>query len=107
MFLLFQGAFIGVIGKVGCGKTSLLNAILGEMHRDSGDISISMLTSGFGISAQEPWIQHATLRENILFGQPFDRSRYEAVVFACALNEDLKVKRCSILLLGCFMLKGP
>ena len=94
--MLFQGAFVGVIGKVGSGKSSLLNAILGEMHKDSGDISISVLTSGFGMSAQEPWIQHATVRENILFGQPFERARYEAVVFACALNEDLKVKDCPV-----------
>ena len=36
---------------------------------------------------QEAWIQHATVKENILFGQPFDSEKYNAVVFACALEK--------------------
>ena len=36
---------------------------------------------------QEAWIQHATVKENILFGQPFDPEKYSAVVFACALEQ--------------------
>ena len=36
---------------------------------------------------QEAWIQHATVKENILFGQPFDSKKYNAVVFACALEK--------------------
>ena len=82
-----------MIGKVGSGKSSLLCAILAEMHKQSGEafVSSSTLESGFGLAAQEAWIQHATVRDNILFGRKYDSKRYEAVVYACALNDDLKV----------------
>lgn len=48
-------------------------------------------TEGFGLAAQEPWIQHATVRDNILFGQDFDSTFYQAVIEACALSDDLNV----------------
>ncbi len=41
--------------------------------------------------SQTPWIQNATLRENILFGRPFDSLRYEETLSACALHADLAV----------------
>lgn len=40
---------------------------------------------------QEPWIQHGTIRENILFGQPYDAGKYRAVLEKCALNADLRL----------------
>lgn len=46
---------------------------------------------GFGLVAQEPWIQHATVRDNILFGKDFDSGFYQAVLEACALTADLDV----------------
>lgn len=46
---------------------------------------------GFGFVAQEPWIQHATVRDNILFGKDFDSGLYQAVLEACALTADLNV----------------
>ena len=39
------------------------------------------------IYSQEPWIQHMSIRDNILFGRPYDSFRYDQVLFACALNE--------------------
>lgn len=36
---------------------------------------------------QESWIQHGTVKENILFGMPFDVEKYSAVIDACALVE--------------------
>lgn len=41
--------------------------------------------------AQQAWIQNATLRDNILFGQPFDDERYSMVLDACALRQDLQI----------------
>ena len=41
--------------------------------------------------AQIPWIQNKTLRENILFNQPYHKEKYEAIIHACALTEDLKI----------------
>lgn len=45
------------------------------------------LTDGFGLVTQEPWIQYATVRDNILFGLPYDVDKYNAVLYACALEE--------------------
>ncbi|XP_021347494.1 multidrug resistance-associated protein 7-like isoform X1 [Mizuhopecten yessoensis] len=86
-----QGQFIGVIGKVGSGKSSLLQALMAEMCREAGQISLRDLHSGFALVAQEAWIQHATIRDNILFGQPFNTRKYESVLEAAALNMDLQM----------------
>ena len=42
---------------------------------------------GFGFANQDPWIQHMTIRENILFGQPFYHKKYTDVIHCCALEE--------------------
>lgn len=49
------------------------------------------LSRGFGLATQEPWIQFATIRDNILFGKMFDAHLYKEVLEACALNDDLSV----------------
>ncbi|KAL3874278.1 hypothetical protein ACJMK2_037317 [Sinanodonta woodiana] len=85
------GQFVGVIGKVGSGKSSLLNAILAEMCRVKGHVYLANVMEGFAYASQEPWIQHATVRDNILFGKEFSAKKYEQVLEACALTEDLQV----------------
>lgn len=40
-------------------------------------------------AAQRAWIQNATLRDNVLFGSPYDPERYARVLCACALTADL------------------
>ncbi|XP_038198703.1 ATP-binding cassette sub-family C member 10 [Arvicola amphibius] len=86
-----KGALVGVVGKVGCGKSSLLAAITGELHRLCGWVAVSGLSKGFGLATQEPWIQCATIRDNILFGKTFDARLYMEVLEACALNDDLSI----------------
>ncbi|XP_074640753.1 ATP-binding cassette sub-family C member 10-like [Tubulanus polymorphus] len=88
---IHRGELIGIIGKVGSGKSSLLSAILSEMRRVDGSITVANLNNGFGFVGQESWIQHATIRDNILFGRDFNRKRYENVIQACALIDDLKI----------------
>lgn len=90
--MFFKGQFIGVVGKVGSGKSSLLNAILAEMQRIGGQIWIRNLEEGFALVSQESWIQQCTIRDNILFGKPCDYRRYEKVLEASTLADDLKVK---------------
>jgi len=41
--------------------------------------------------AQQAWIQNATVRDNILFGKPFDEQRYNRILDACALRPDLQI----------------
>ncbi|XP_072032229.1 ATP-binding cassette sub-family C member 10-like [Amphiura filiformis] len=88
---IFEGQLVGVIGRVGSGKSSLLAAITAEMTKECGTISVANLKGGFGLATQESWIQHATLRDNILFGEEFDVDKYEEVIKACALLDDIKI----------------
>uniref|UniRef100_A0ABI8ALE2 ATP binding cassette subfamily C member 10 n=1 Tax=Felis catus TaxID=9685 RepID=A0ABI8ALE2_FELCA len=87
-----KGALVGIVGKVGCGKSSLLAAIAGELHRLHGRVAVWGLSKGFGLATQEPWIQFATIRDNILFGKTFDAQLYQKVLEACALSDDLSEK---------------
>ncbi|KAI8867302.1 P-loop containing nucleoside triphosphate hydrolase protein, partial [Ramicandelaber brevisporus] len=84
-----------IAGNTGQGKTSLLLALLGEMTRIEGDIVLPT-TDGNTIKdvsyvAQTAWLRNATIRNNIVFGEPYDEERYRAVLHACALNPDLRV----------------
>ncbi len=48
---------------------------------------MSNINEGFAYVAQESWIQFASVRDNILFGLPFDDDKYNAVIKACALEQ--------------------
>ncbi|KAF8273971.1 multidrug resistance-associated ABC transporter [Lactarius quietus] len=89
-----------VTGPTASGKTALLMALLGEMTTLSGTIILSKrssLVDEFGLThtiayaAQSPWLRHQTIKDNILFGYPYDEARYNAVVEACALQPDLEL----------------
>lgn len=82
---------VGIIGKVGSGKSSLLSSITGDMDRTKGQVYVRDFDKGFALASQEPWIQHGTIRENIVFGEMFDERRYHHVLEACALTDDLRV----------------
>ncbi|NXT68523.1 MRP7 protein, partial [Chaetops frenatus] len=86
-----KGMLLGVVGKVGSGKSSLLAAITGELIKQGGLVYVCDLEQGFGLATQEPWIQFTTVRENILFGREYDARLYEEVLEACALSEDLNI----------------
>lgn len=49
-----------------------------------------LIAEGFGYVAQNAWLQHGTIRENIVWGECFDESRYKKVLWACALHRDLE-----------------
>ncbi|KAJ1400475.1 P-loop containing nucleoside triphosphate hydrolase protein, partial [Ochromonadaceae sp. CCMP2298] len=83
------GALAVVVGVTGVGKSSLLQgALCGEALRPSG---VAALGGRVSFVTQSPWIQNATLRENVLFGAPYVESRYEQVIHCCALTSDLKL----------------
>ncbi|XP_072313056.1 ATP-binding cassette sub-family C member 3 isoform X2 [Eucyclogobius newberryi] len=83
-----QGSLLAVVGHVGCGKSSLISALLGEMEKTEGDVSVR---GSVAYVPQQAWIQNATLRDNILFGKPFQEPKYRCVLEACALTPDLDV----------------
>ncbi|XP_047031198.1 ATP-binding cassette subfamily C member 4-like [Helicoverpa zea] len=82
------GEFVGIAGLVGSGKSSLLQVILGELPPTQGSISLGGARVSY--ASQEPWLFVATVRQNILFGLPYDRIRYKKVVSACALLRDFE-----------------
>ncbi|EQC32351.1 hypothetical protein SDRG_10098 [Saprolegnia diclina VS20] len=77
-----------VVGAVGSGKSSLVSALLGEIHKVRGTRHV---TGNVAYVSQEPWIQHDTLRNNILFADAFDDTKYNAVLSACQLTSDLRM----------------
>ena len=83
-----QGSLVCVVGGVGTGKSSLLSGLLGELSLLSGSLSVRGRVVYVG---QTPFISNASVRENVLFGLPFQQSRYDAAVDASALRPDLDV----------------
>ncbi|KAK3807501.1 MAG: multidrug resistance-associated protein 1 [Linnemannia gamsii] len=75
-----------VVGRVGQGKSSLLNAIIGEMYKQEGTIRVR---GQVAYVPQQAFITNATVRENIVFGHAYDQDRYRRVVSACGLDPDL------------------
>ncbi|KAF8707992.1 ABC transporter transmembrane region, partial [Rhizoctonia solani] len=80
-----------ITGATGSGKSSLLAALLGEMTCAGGQVYLDKRRHAVSYAGQHPWLEHATIRENILYGLPYNQSRYEAVLDACALRPDLKI----------------
>ena len=82
-----DGELVLVTGPVGCGKSSLLLAILQELPLSQGSISCS---GKIAHVPQQAWIFSGTVRENILFGQAMDPLRYNMVLDACAFLSDIQ-----------------
>ncbi|CAL5028383.1 unnamed protein product [Urochloa decumbens] len=83
-----RGAKIAICGTVGSGKSSLLSCILGEIPKLAGTVRVS------GRKAYVPqtaWILSGNIRDNILFGNPYDKYKYEKIIQACALTKDLEL----------------
>uniref|UniRef100_A0A8C1S8A4 ATP-binding cassette, sub-family C (CFTR/MRP), member 9 n=1 Tax=Cyprinus carpio TaxID=7962 RepID=A0A8C1S8A4_CYPCA len=97
------GQLTMIVGQVGCGKSSLLLAMLGEMQTISGKVywsklpdyeiffdgSISKNRYSVAYAAQKSWLLNATVEENITFGSPFNKQRYKAVIDTCSLQPDI------------------
>ncbi|KAJ5430031.1 ABC transporter integral membrane type 1 [Penicillium cf. griseofulvum] len=79
---------LAVIGTVGCGKSSLLSALAGDMRVTDGTVRMSTSRS---FCPQYAWIQNTTVRNNILFGKEYNETWYEQVLDACALTPDLEI----------------
>ncbi|XP_053511818.1 ATP-binding cassette sub-family C member 3 isoform X2 [Artibeus jamaicensis] len=87
-FQVPKGALVAVVGPVGCGKSSLVSSLLGEMEKLEGKV---YMKGSVAYVPQQAWIQNCTLQENVLFGRTLDPSRYQQALEACALLADLEV----------------
>ncbi|XP_032595382.1 multidrug resistance-associated protein 1 isoform X2 [Drosophila grimshawi] len=83
-----QNNLVAIVGTVGSGKSSVIQAFLGEMEKISGSVNT---VGTMAYVPQQAWIQNATVRDNILFGKPYDRKRYNRVIDACALRTDIEI----------------
>ncbi|XP_054876686.1 ATP-binding cassette sub-family C member 9 isoform X2 [Poeciliopsis prolifica] len=110
------GQLTMIVGQVGCGKSSLLLAMLGEMQAIDGRVYWSKLPdceldhegsiswsetedseeeirsknrNSVAYAAQKSWLLNATVEDNITFGSPFNKQRYKAVIDACSLQPDI------------------
>uniref|UniRef100_A0A8B9Y2N4 Multidrug resistance-associated protein 4-like n=1 Tax=Bos mutus grunniens TaxID=30521 RepID=A0A8B9Y2N4_BOSMU len=89
-FTVRPGELLAVVGPVGAGKSSLLSAVLGELPLSQGKVSVH---GRIAYVSQQPWVFSGTVRSNILFGKKYEKERYEEVIKACALEEDLRLLR--------------
>uniref|UniRef100_A0A8C0VFR0 Multidrug resistance-associated protein 1 n=1 Tax=Cyanistes caeruleus TaxID=156563 RepID=A0A8C0VFR0_CYACU len=87
-FTVPEGSLVAVVGQVGCGKSSLLSALLGEMDKKEGYVAVK---GSVAYVPQQAWVQNATLEDNIIFGREMNESRYKRVIEACALVPDVEI----------------
>ncbi|KAJ1345673.1 hypothetical protein KIN20_000262 [Parelaphostrongylus tenuis] len=73
-FKVHEGKLHAVVGPVGCGKSSLLAAILGEMNHLNG---FRKVNGTIAYVSQTPWILNHTVRANILYGLEYDKNKYD------------------------------
>nr|XP_023406582.1 ATP-binding cassette sub-family C member 8 isoform X4 [Loxodonta africana] len=109
-----RGQLTMIVGQVGCGKSSLLLATLGEMQKISGAVFWNSLPDSetgeeasperetsadsdvrkrgpVAYASQKPWLLNATVEENITFESPFNKQRYKTVIEACSLQPDIDI----------------
>ena len=84
-----KGEVLAVCGPVGSGKSTLIQGIIDEVPAASPRTKVS--TRGkIAYVSQSPFILNMTLRDNILFGLPYDEKLYRRVIEACCLRQDIE-----------------
>ncbi|KAL7089481.1 hypothetical protein ACP275_13G188700 [Erythranthe tilingii] len=81
------GSLVAVVGSTGEGKTSLVSAMLGELPAVA-DATV-VIRGDVAYVPQVSWIFNATVRDNILFGSPFEPAKYEKSIDVTSLQHDL------------------
>ncbi|KAK4157426.1 ABC transporter [Chaetomidium leptoderma] len=77
-----------VVGPVGCGKSTLMQALLGEVPALAGSVRLG--SSSIAYCAQDPWHMNGTVRQAIIGCEEVDEKWYDRVVHACALRRDFR-----------------
>ncbi|XP_036142954.1 multidrug resistance-associated protein 4 isoform X2 [Monomorium pharaonis] len=107
--IIKPGQLCAVVGAVGSGKSSILHLLLKELNPGAGSVTLIQdssknliqdnLFNGYftdnpnlriSYASQEPWLFGGTVRDNILFGEPYDKARYTQVANVCALKKDFR-----------------
>ncbi|XP_058815986.1 ATP-binding cassette sub-family C member Sur [Topomyia yanbarensis] len=85
-----NGKLTIIVGRSGSGKSSLLAALLKEINHLSGEVKWNKYST-LAYVPQHPWLLNATVRDNILFGEPYRPKRFERVLKVCALKPDIEL----------------
>lgn len=80
------GNLTAIVGRVGQGKSSLFGAMIGDMYKWRGTIRMS---GRIAYVPQQAWIVNATLQDNVTFGTPFDKNKYDRIIYASGLKPDI------------------
>mmetsp|Transcript_22268 Transcript_22268/g.21961 ORF Transcript_22268/g.21961 Transcript_22268/m.21961 type:complete len:714 (+) Transcript_22268:220-2361(+) len=86
-FHVEPGELCAIVGSVACGKSTVLQTILGETFLVGGDVIVG---GSVAYVEQEPWIITGTFRDNIVMGHEYEPEFYENTIQCCALSEDLE-----------------
>lgn len=86
-----RGEFVAIIGDVGSGKSSLIQALIGEIMVDETKDSKVYINGKIAYVSQKAWILNKTVRDNIIFNHEYNEERYQEVIDLACLREDLKV----------------
>lgn len=82
-----KGEMHCIVGRVGLGKSLVVQAILGDLYRLDGLVTVH---GRVAYVSQVAWIMNGSVRENVLFGKKYDAGFYAHVLKACALDVDLR-----------------
>ncbi|KAG6865425.1 hypothetical protein C0991_002663 [Blastosporella zonata] len=83
-----KGSFVAIVGRVGSGKSSVLQALIGEMRKTRGEV---LFGGTVAYVPQTPWIRNASLRDNVVFGEEDSEQRFRDIIRACNLEHDLEM----------------
>ncbi|XP_026820568.1 probable multidrug resistance-associated protein lethal(2)03659 isoform X1 [Rhopalosiphum maidis] len=81
------GSLVAIVGAVGAGKSSIIQAILRELPLSEGVINVRGVIS---YASQEPWIFAGSVQQNIVFNSPMNKDRYKQVIKICKLKSDFE-----------------
>lgn len=84
-FTAYKGELSCIVGRVGAGKSSFLQSLLGDLWKVKGTAEVR---GTLAYACQQTWILNATVKENIIFGYRYDSEFYEKTIKACALLDD-------------------
>ncbi|KAH8607421.1 putative ABC transporter transmembrane region ABC transporter [Trypanosoma vivax] len=92
-FKALRGQLTAIVGVSGSGKSTFLDALAGELDLRSDTAVARVFISRLSVAyvEQQPFLTSGTLRDNIVFGLPFEPARYEAVLAAVALTDDIRL----------------
>ncbi|KAG2235405.1 hypothetical protein INT48_005755 [Thamnidium elegans] len=93
MLLGLLGEAVLIDGEVSCPRIPLAETIYSEFEQTSDDIKMEdwILDRSLAYVSQTPWLQNASIRNNIIFSLPYIESRYQDTLTACALDKDLSI----------------